>query len=391
MAAASERHCPACGAHSPRLLESLSFRVFDSCPVAGCVDLVSCGDCGLGYYSTPSRQADYDRYYAQNGYYATAQGAGAGGHSAAEVQRFDARAQLLRRHCREANTVMDVGCGRGGLLSRLQAAGFERAIGVDPNPDCVQLLHDQSQLEAEHANAVSFVGRADLLIYSHVLEHVIDLAPLIQHAQQQLQDGGYIYVEVPDAAQYGKGGLLPYHELFLEHVNHFSEDSLHGLFARHDFRCVASGQTEVFGHNGAQLPCLWGIFQRGSSAVPATDHSLHQALANYLKNCRAHPMQQHIEQLPKQLWLWGVSQHAMLLLGSSGLKERNLLGLLDIDPYKQQQRIDGLPISAPQDVKLNDESVLITADAFRTSIARHLHKLGHRGPLHSLSDGLYQE
>ena len=102
-------------------------------------------------------------------------------------------------------------------------------------------------------------------------------------------------------------------------------------------------------------------------------------------------MQQHIEQLPKQLWLWGVSQHAMLLLGSSGLKERNLLGLLDIDPYKQQQRIDGLPISAPQDVKLNDESVLITADAFRTSIARHLHKLGHRGPLHSLSDGLYQE
>lgn len=94
--------------------------------------------------------------------------------------------------------VLDVGCGRGYLLSRLAHAGF-RCAGIDipgsPIPN--------------HANGMDIrIGDAlnlpwpdqsfDLLVMNHVLEHVMDPWIACREASRVLRKGGILYLGVPN-------------------------------------------------------------------------------------------------------------------------------------------------------------------------------------------------
>jgi hypothetical protein len=74
----------------------------------------------------------------------------------------------------------------------------------------------------------------------------------------------------------------------------------------------------------------------------------------------------------------------MLLLGSTGLKERRLLGMVDSDPFKQTQHIGGLPIQEPQVLSDSTDCVLIAANPYREQILSQLDGLGFRGEVRTL-------
>ena len=66
-----------------------------------------------------------------------------------------------------------MGCGRGEVMERLAAAGYE-AYGCDSDPWCVQSsgrYGDTVRLAVEEV-APEVVGKFDCVILSHVLEHV---------------------------------------------------------------------------------------------------------------------------------------------------------------------------------------------------------------------------
>jgi SAM-dependent methyltransferase len=101
---------------------------------------------------------------------------------------------------RGAGRALDVGCGNGNHLRRLAALGF-RARGLDVSPRAVALCRaagldvDEGTLEDARLPAASF----DLVVASHVLEHLRDPRAFLAEAARVLAPGGVLVVKTPNA------------------------------------------------------------------------------------------------------------------------------------------------------------------------------------------------
>lgn len=391
------RSCPLCGSQSGENLGSLCFRVFDDLPISGSVQLVSCSGCGFAFYDTADSQADFDRYYRQNAYYSTAVTTGSGGASPHDTVRFEALFQRLAPHMPGIDAaIFDVGCARGGLLSVMARHGFSRLHGVDMLPECVEQVRGTLGVRAETGSALElpFPGvQADLLIYSHVVEHVINLSELVAAAYEKLGDTGILYVEVPDASRYGERSSHPYQDLYLEHVNHFDPATLAALFESGGFEIVSAGTFLLEALPVGDVPCCWAIFRKGTARQGKDDCTVGRHLREYLAWSGQHPAHRRFAELAEAktpVTVWGISQYAMLLLGQTPLRNCNLHGFVDLDPSKRLRSLMGRPVESPDVLRHAGpgDAVLVTAPGYEAPIAGALAAMDFKGVLLSASGGI---
>jgi SAM-dependent methyltransferase len=91
--------------------------------------------------------------------------------------------------------ILDVGCGRGQLLSALHRAGFYHLSGVDPF-----LSGDHEVLPGlwvRKQSIESVPGSFDLIMLHHVLEHVERQLETLTSCRKRLAPGGKILVRIP--------------------------------------------------------------------------------------------------------------------------------------------------------------------------------------------------
>jgi SAM-dependent methyltransferase len=160
-----------------------------------------------------------------------------------EVQRIYAEriCDLLRRRTPGAR-LLDVGFGRGYLLQMAQVYGFD-VFGLDGSAERVAAL--QPLFGQRVARAVLGRDRVpwdsfDVVVLSHVLEHVAEPREALAEIASSMNAGGWLYVTVPDAASlefriFGKhwDAVNP-----LVHLHYFTAESLERLLR-------ASGFEEV--------------------------------------------------------------------------------------------------------------------------------------------------
>jgi 2-polyprenyl-3-methyl-5-hydroxy-6-metoxy-1,4-benzoquinol methylase len=101
--------------------------------------------------------------------------------------------------------VLDIGCGRGELLSALHAASI-RARGIDTNSEMVAVARERG-LDVAHADAVGYLatvadGSLGGIIATQVIEHLEPayLLRLLDLAGQKLRHGAPIVLETINAA-----------------------------------------------------------------------------------------------------------------------------------------------------------------------------------------------
>jgi SAM-dependent methyltransferase len=135
--------------------------------------------------------------------------------------------------CPKPLRVLDYGGGTGCMLESFVAAGHS----------CELLDYQEHSLP----NGVKRLGRDlddlspddqfDVILLSHVLEHVIDPVGLLQDLRQRLVDGGLLYVEIP------LGAFLEWETLGepLTHINFFSEESTGNALNRAGFSTIHLG------------------------------------------------------------------------------------------------------------------------------------------------------
>jgi len=112
---------------------------------------------------------------------------------------------------------------------------------------------------------------ADILIYSHVLEHVEDPAHVLEEARRILKDDGVVFIEVPNALHYADAKMFDYFYWFgmREHINHFDAAHLSMRMEISGFETVVYKET-IVSPNASQLtpdsivssPLLAGNFQK---------------------------------------------------------------------------------------------------------------------------------
>ena len=105
------------------------------------------------------------------------------------------RPQLANTHV----SVLEVGCGAGGILWPFQESGFD-CKGIDLGDEYLTFGRQQSLNLSCQSSQVLAAGsdkKYDVVILSHVLEHFLDMESEISTICQLMADDALLYVEVP--------------------------------------------------------------------------------------------------------------------------------------------------------------------------------------------------
>jgi SAM-dependent methyltransferase len=216
--------CPVCGTQRarPRLvIPGTRFKVTE------------CAECGLGRLEPlPSRQM-IDTFYPPSYYGVT--GAKFVPLVEALVRVVGARhVRMLSRGLARGAHVLDVGCGRGVLLSSLADRGFdvhgfeisaEAAAGADPRAT----IRIGTELEEANYPTAFF----DEVIIWHVLEHLSDPKGTLVEIRRILKPGGRLIVAVPNysSLQARWSGSTWFHLDLPRHLYHFPLAGLRRLLS----------------------------------------------------------------------------------------------------------------------------------------------------------------
>ena len=257
-----------------------------------------------------------------------------------------------------ASRILDIGCAGGGLLLALAAHGFRDLAGMDPSPACVERVRRHGF--PCHQGMLSDVRRAlppgaawDLVILSHVVEHVVDVREALRAVRDLLAEYGVCYVEVPDAGRYAVDSWVPFYFFDSEHINHFGRAALRNLAVAAAFDVLSDGERDLRLAGGKRYPAAWSLLRKGQpGGEPAFDAALRATLAGYIAASTHALDPRPLDDLAashRPVLLWGAGSHAQRMLQNSPLGRCNLVGVVDRDPGKQGLALCGHTIRAPED------------------------------------------
>lgn len=150
------------------------------------------------------------------------------------------RVRFLARRVPRGGRVLDVGCGRGTLLSELADRGFE-VHGTEVSRAAVEGADPRTEIRI-----ASNLGEADypenffdLVILWHVLEHLPDPRETLREIRRILRPGGEVVVAVPNFSSWQARWAGPawFHLDPPRHVYHFPLAALRMLLTDCGFEC----------------------------------------------------------------------------------------------------------------------------------------------------------
>jgi SAM-dependent methyltransferase len=103
-------------------------------------------------------------------------------------------------HLSADTRILDVGCGAGGLLKDLQAAGFNRLLGVDPF--IKQDVFIPPGLTIRKCTLEEVHPPWDLIVINHVFEHLPEPRSVLSAVSRLLTPGGHCLVRIPTVSSY---------------------------------------------------------------------------------------------------------------------------------------------------------------------------------------------
>jgi len=229
--------CPLCGAPGQRLYTGLRDRSYAA---PGAWDIRRCpgADCGLLWLDPQPLEADigqaYQTYYTHqqpapaaawvrdavyavwHGYLRARLGyrRGVGPpwrawlwplallHPGGRAE-LDAAAMYLRAPSAPAR-LLDVGCGSGVALARMQALGWEaEGVEIDPGGAAAARARGVRVHQGQLADLQFPANHFDAVHAAHVLEHVHDPAGLLRECGRILKPGGTLVILTPNTASWG--------------------------------------------------------------------------------------------------------------------------------------------------------------------------------------------
>ena len=138
--------------------------------------------------------------------------------------------------------VLEIGCGAGGILSRYLDIGCE-VLGLDFDENFLAYAQKNNiPVKRGSVEQLGFNEQYDLIILSHVLEHIKYPSDFLEKLSRHLTNDGVLYIEVPSLDNLENGGykydLLRY--LQNAHTIHFTIKSLELLCKRSGYKCLKS-------------------------------------------------------------------------------------------------------------------------------------------------------
>ncbi len=346
------RLCPICSSEKRTVLIPIKFSLFDGHPMNGGYDLVKCDNCGFVYADTSVTQAQLDGYYTELSKYEDKVISTGGGYDQNDRDRLKVTAEFLSGYISNRNArILDLGCANGGLLKELKDLGFENLVGIDPSAACVDITRQEVDCEAYQYSLFDIpenIGKFDLIIVSHVLEHLLDIAQAMNVIDSLLSDGGSLYAECPNAAFYDLVIHAPLQEFNTEHINHFSVTSFRNLMSLHGYSELTTGDKTMIISSGQDYHAVYGVFSKVNlprGLELKFDSSIDAPMHSYISQSKEmlSEIVNEIKTIPEDtpIALFGVGQFSFKLLATEELKNRKQIRLFDNNKVNVGKTISG--------------------------------------------------
>ena len=274
-------------------------------------------------------------------------------------------------------SVLEIGCHDGYLLSRFLERGSEAAVGVEPAR--VDFLSRPGlEIVNDFFSANLLEGRVFDLVYAvTVLDHIEDLGRFMADLWAVTRPGGTVMMVAPNCERALLAGDFC---LFLhEHVNYFTPATLTGLFRRSGFGrvWVTANRAALYGF-GLKVPQGPPSPASGPAASPQTYQVEVERHIAWLKD---EMVRIRREKTRPTVALYGVNHGAVNLCHWGGFGGDEFL-LFDSDPAKWGQIPCGLagPVHSPAEMEnLGVTDVFIVPYSFQDEIRGYLKSLGLAG------------
>ena len=102
-------------------------------------------------------------------------------------------------------TVLDVGCGQGGMCVDLALAGAGRVVGVDIEPRVIDFASENTKINFPGlVDRIEYVEMSlssydplpqfDFILSKDTFEHIMDVTTMLKDMKQRLKPGGRLYI-----------------------------------------------------------------------------------------------------------------------------------------------------------------------------------------------------
>lgn len=214
--------------------------------VFGRAAICVCDACGLAQVQPPPDAATLAHYYEED-----YRKVGLYGGDVSDPARFprdnlfyynrgQSIAELVSRHVRdEPREILDVGTGFGHVLHALGERYPEaRRLAIEFSEVCVRHLETigvEAVAEPMEEVLPRLERRFDVIVLSHVLEHLLRPAEAVALLRTRMAPGGLLYIEVPHIPaasldEYLDNVWAPRYDE--PHISFFSPESLRGVLSR---------------------------------------------------------------------------------------------------------------------------------------------------------------
>ena len=270
--------CPICTGPSEAVL---SLDLGSKPPLSSRVSIYKCERCAFAFVASCNPR-DYEAYYASvtnDEWHREVEGPNS---PSAE------QATLLHRWLGSLPPrVLDFGCGSGDLLAEMARAHPEtRFFGCDVSSPALATARDRLS-GLPNASLVPFErlgsdGAFNLVIVSHVLEHLLDFNVLAS-LRDLLADDGLLYVEVPDSLRYEHRPRREYLYYFDRlHVNHFTPQALAATAAPFGLALTDQVERDFRYRDGLPYPAFGALFRKGAPKAAVRSPDLRASLERYI-------------------------------------------------------------------------------------------------------------
>jgi len=274
--------------------------------------------------------------------------------------------------CTNLANAFQIGCSDGYTLSQIKNKITSEVKGIDPSSQSNKLAKKLYNINTIVGVFENFIPneKYDLIILTHILEHLYNPHEILKKCNTMLNKNGYILFEVPLFENHNN---FPPGMFTLEHLNYFTERSLRKLFLLNNLEILA---LEKLYYNDL-YPIITMILRKNIHSENF-EQNFKDTFEQYTDNeqeswAKVEKIVLKSTNTNEEVYIWGGGIHTTQLLANTNLLTNlNVLGILDFSETKHGKNLGNFIISKPTKDIIENKTIIISSFASEKEIANYI-------------------
>lgn len=238
------------------------------------------------------------------------------------------------------------------------STGFKEWVIIEPNPDKFE-LENVRVIKTFFDDDFEISDKVDVIIHSHLLEHMHDPKAFFKKCHETLADDGKMFISVPDMEFLASKDYSPNNILHFEHTYYLDESVLKYLASKSGFKVV---RTEKYNNHSIFYELVKSEETTETKIKLVDFNDLYQHHIRYIKYLHIYyDMCRGMDAIPTT-YLFGAHVSSQFYL-FNGFNTSYLSGILDNSKEKQDHTLYGtnMMVKSPDILAEKDKCVVITS------------------------------